>query len=332
MTTNGSNKNETESTIERFIQRLEKHQEGLGLSDNAFVARYQKWLRSTKTWRHRLRARDYKDLNVDKWEKQLSELVSKLDGGSVTPIEFFAELPFAKQLDAIVTMVRSQGTDRRNVYALATTGVGKSIFAQHFTREHPQDSAYTRMNEQCRNRPGQIIFRIAQAIGLKRELSDARLLHSVIDRLQADPITIFIDEAHSGGHKLMQIVKTLVDETPARFVQLAYPTEFDRVKSATAGALDEAKQLIGRTIKPIFDNYREGLHAPDIQQFLVCSGLDQEAALDVADVILPMVRANGNLRVLADAVESARMLCLETDKELDGATVRRAVESQCPRR
>jgi hypothetical protein len=77
-------------------------------------------------------------------------------------------------------------------------------------------------------------------------------------------MTMFIDEAHEGGTTLMKIVKTLIDETPARFVQLAYPTEYDRVKTATAGALDEAKQLLGRTMKPVYDDYRNGLREEDV--------------------------------------------------------------------
>jgi hypothetical protein len=323
---------ELAAKIEPLIQRLEKHQKAKDLSDVQFVALYQRFLRSAKTWRQRLCGRDFKDLNLTRWFKQLQELVSKIDGGSAAPEDFFDQMPFAQQLEEIVTVLRAQVTDRRNVYALATTGVGKSVFARNFVRRNPQDSAYVRMNEDCRNRPKQIALEIADAIGMKREVSDARLFSGLVDRLQAEPLTIFIDEAHEGGHKLMQIVKTLIDETPARFVQLAYPTEFDRVRSATTGALDEAKQLIGRTIKPIFDNYREGLHVPDVQCYLTCSGLDEESARDVADLILPAVRANGNLRVLADAVEAARLVSAEEGKEIDASTLRLAVQAQCPRR
>lgn len=324
---------EQTTNIERLIARLEQHQKALGLSDKAFVDRYREFVGSEKTWADRLKGRDLSDANAPKWEKLMQELVIRLDGGSRHRLErFYWELPFAKQLDALVSMLRMQETDRRNVLALSTSGCGKSAFAKMYLAQNPRDCAYVRLNDLCKNHDTNICKRFGFALGLGDEGTKATLLPKVISALQVNPVIVFVDEAHSGGYKLMHIIKTLIDETPAKFVQLAYPTEYDRVRSATSGALDEAKQLLGRTIKPIFDDYRDGLRVADIVCYLKLSGLAEDDAADIAPEILPMVRANGNLRVLDDAVRDATFVCKGQDRKIDAATVREAVEAQCPAR
>lgn len=323
---------QTTTTIEGLIARLERHQRALGATDKAFIDRYREFLGSEKTWVYRLKARDLKDLDIPRWEKLLQELIIRLDGGSGRVERFYWELPFAKQLDALVSMLRMQETDRRNVLALATTGCGKSAFARTYFAQNPRDCAYVRLHDLCKNHDTNICKRFGFALGLGEDGTKATLLPKVISALQVNPVIVFVDEAHSGGYKLMHIIKTLIDETPAKFVQLAYPTEYDRVRCATSGSLDEAKQLLGRTIKPIFDDYRDGLRVADIVCYLKLAGLPENDAADIAPEILPMVRANGNLRVLDDAVRDAALVCKRQEKAIDAATVREAVEAQCPAR
>lgn len=318
--------------IEKLIQRLERHQASLGWSDAAYIGRFKEYIGTDRTWVHRLKARDFSEVDVPAREKLLRELVMRLDGGSARPERFFWEMPFTKQCDAMVSMLRMAETDRRNVYVLATTGCGKSVFGKIYQAQNPKDSVYVRLHDQCRNHETNICRRLGFGLGIGDSGTKAELFPRIIAHLQANPVIVFIDEAHSGGFKLFQMVKTLIDETPAKFVQLAYPTEFDRVRTATAGALDEAKQLLGRTIKPIFDDYREGLRAADVICYLKLSGLPEADARDIAPEILPMVRGNGNLRVLDDAVRDATLVCKRQDRAMDAATVREAVEAQCPAR
>jgi DNA transposition AAA+ family ATPase len=319
-------------SIETLIARLERHQKALGASDAAFINRYSEYIGTDRTWVHRLKKRDFSEIDVPKRIALLQELVTKLDGGSARPERFFWEMPFTKQVDALVSMLRTQETDRRNVFVLATTGCGKSALAKIIVAQNPRECAYMRLHDGCRNHETNILKRFGFALGLGEDGTKQTLFPRIIAHLQANPQIIFIDEAHSGGFKLFHLVKTLIDETPAKFVQLAYPTEFDRVRTATAGAMDEAKQLLGRTIKPIFDDYREGLRVADIVCYLKQCGLPEDDARAVAPEIMPMVRANGNLRVLDDAVRDATLVCRRQDRPVDVATVREAVEAQCPAR
>jgi hypothetical protein len=326
-------------TIEGMVDRLVRHQAALGLSDAAFTQQYQEFIGSDRTWRHRIitwrngdeKARaEIKDFDVQKWGRKMQALVMRLDGQKAQLSRFFWGMPFTTMVVRLVNQLEQQATDRRNLYVLATTGVGKSVVALALVEQKKSQRIYCRLHADCRNREKKILLRMARALAIFDVEKPGQLFDAVSEKLKLNPVTMFIDEAHEGGTVLMKILKTLIDESPARFVQFAYPTEYDRVKTATAGAMDEAKQLLGRTMKPIYDAYRDGLGAEDVIAFLRSSVLSEEGARDITPRILGLVRANGNLRVLEDAVADSIMISETHGIPLDAAMVRSAVEAQCP--
>src|SRR6185369_4324265 len=131
-------------------------------------------------------------------------------------------------------------------------------------------------------------------------------------------ITLFLDEAHDGGIALMKIVRSLIDSTPSRFVYLAYPTDFDRVRNATTGGLYESHQFLGRCLKPIFDEYREGLQAEDVVAYLHATCGFNGDARAIASQITPLLCRHYNLRLLDDAIAEAQFQADDEDRDLDG--------------
>lgn len=328
--------------IEALIARLERFQKSQDLKDTEFCDQFREYVGTTKTWRDRLcawRAGDAaarekilkEGLDLEKRAQLMEALVSKIDGRNAVLDHFFWEMPFTSNVLTLFNLLREQVTDRRNLYILATTGVGKSATAFALLKKWSQDTAYCRMHQGCRNREYMILARMAKAIGIHNSDQPKRLLmEALIDRLKLAPITMIIDEAHEMGTVGMKIVKTLIDETPSRFAQFCYPTEYDRMRTSNAGALDEAKQIFGRTMKPVFDDYRNGLRIPDIECYLRNVGFTAEAAHDTAPVIIGPVRAHGNLRVLDDAVREARAMAELHGLEANGGMIVRAVQAQCP--
>jgi DNA transposition AAA+ family ATPase len=328
-------------TFEALVVRLIRYQKNLGRSDKEFGKEFGEFIGSDRTWRYRIIAWTHADttarealmkkdpFDLEMYARQMQALVAKVDGGTA-PARVFWEMPFAAMMQSLVTQLRMQTTDRRNLYVLATTGIGKSAVAKAMVNENPKDTTYCRMHSDCRNREKKILQRLGRAVGIFDPDVKSALFDQISDNLQVNPMTVFIDEAHEGGTLLMKIIKTLIDETPARFVQLAYPTEYDRVKTATAGALDEAKQILGRTMKPVYDDYRNGLRDADVICFLTRSGLEEGDARDITPQIMGAVRANGNLRVLEDAVSDALAVSQARGITLEAAMVKKAVEAQCP--
>ncbi len=71
---------EEQRKLEGLVARIEAHQAELGLGDAPFVARYQRHLGSAKTWRDRLCARKWDELNIQKSLERLSGLVDRIEG------------------------------------------------------------------------------------------------------------------------------------------------------------------------------------------------------------------------------------------------------------
>jgi hypothetical protein len=150
------------------------------------------------------------------------------------------------------------------------------------------------------------------------------LLSKLRSLLSGVPKTVFIDEAHEGGIELMKIVRYLVDETRTRFVYLGYPTEYQKVVSATTGSLTEARQFIGRALKPIFDDYMTGTKPGDVAVVLKHAGLKGEVKL-LAEDITPRLLLSEGLRTLDDAIDLARLEA-EEDTRLTGQAILEALE------
>lgn len=324
-------KREETNELERLISRIEKHQKALRLNDTQFVARYQRYVRSTRTWRNRLCARAWEELlpRRGKWEKLLRAFVAEIDGG--TPVaEFFERLPIARYGMALYERLQGQSTDRRCGFLLGTYGVGKTVTLRRLADADPTRTVYVRANETWRDSRMQIASALARAVGSPEEPSAAATFRGVVEYLKSSPMTVLVDEAHEGGVLLLKLVKTIIDETACKFILGTYPTAWQRLVNGSTDAVAEAQQLLGRTLKPIQTRWTQGLGMEDVSAYLESAGACNGAAATVAERILPLVRRGGNYRVLADALESARIQADEADTEMDGAAVEEAVAALVP--
>lgn len=322
--------------MDLLVTRIEEHQKAKGLSDAQFGQRYAKHLGSAKTWRDRLIARKFEEFGAKAhhWKRKLENFVAELDGRSAVAL-YVPTMPLARGLTALYHRLQTQQTDRRCGVCLAITGCGKSITARQIVNEYPREAVYVRANENWRDSKTQIGRGLAEALGLSHsheKLSASNSLNRVIEHLKLNPLTIFVDESHEGGVMLMKLIKTLIDETSAKFILLAYPTSWNKMLAATDDSRAEAQQLFGRTLKPVFSDYSSGIKREDVITYLhQAAGLNGEAE-EVASQILAMVRTNGNLRLLADAVEAAQVQTDATGEGLTGTLIVEHVKALCPMR
>ena len=305
-----------------LIDQLARIQAACGWSDRRITTRYRA-LGSPKTWRQRLLAHDFQGINLDKMSRKLRALQAELSGG--TPVEEYYQLPFSARMDTLLCRLEGQVTDRRILCCLAMTGVGKSVWARHAVDEDRAGRVYLRCRPTWREKKVHLCSALARALGdAPATTGEADAEDKVISQLKSLPRTVIIDEAHEGGIALMKLLRTFVDETSARFVYLAYPTEYERVTSATKGSLIEAQQFLGRCVKPIYDRYAEGIHQEDLTDYLKAAEVPDPAA--IARELLPLVRKSYNLRIVADAIEECRMA---SDTDFTARDVVKAMAALC---
>lgn len=307
------------------VARLKQAQATLGLKNRAFIGRFKDdernlLLGSTRTW-ERISADDWRDNKPEKWLNRLRQACAQIDGG--TPVdEVLVDMPFYVEASNELARLEAQQNDRRIMVVLCPTGTGKSVWGRSKVSEARATRTYLRAQPGWRENGIAICAGFLEALtGETKKHNEGYhdLLSKLRGYLSSKIMTVFMDEAHEGGIELMKIVRYLVDETRTRFVYLAYPTEYQKVVSATSGSLTEARQFIGRALKPIFDDYMEGTKVEDVTAILKRAGFRSDTKL-LAQEITPRILRSEGLRTLDDAMDLARSRADEdtrpTGKEL----------------
>lgn len=326
------NMTEQQQRVNTLIERVERHQAILKLSDARFVSRYQEFLRSTDTWRRRLCGRKWDEIgrNIAKHEENLNRLVAILDGGHEIG-DFYETMPIAQHAQAMYDMLQGQTTDRRVVFLIGPTGIGKSWVMKWLARQNEKDAAYIYANECWDESMPQIARALAQVVGAPINPTSGRDTFANVTRvLRAMPVTLLIDDYQKAGVLGLKLIKSLVDDTRCKFVLSVYPTSWNRLIHANTDAYSEAQQILGRTIKPVAMCWREGLRHQDIAAYMTASGIKGDCGT-IAQHIQQVVQKNGNLRILADAVSLAKMNADEADMTADAGMVEECVRTLCPR-
>ena len=309
-----------EQELKRLVARAERHQKALGLSDNAFALKYKSYVGSAKTWRARLCSGNYEGVNIDRILKRMRAFCNFLDGGMSTEA-VYEDLPIYYEFWERYRTIQSARTDRRAMVFLGETGVGKSVCARSAVRDNPSGTLYIRCQPTWKDNHLAILNGILKALGKDTMLRKSRAFDAVMDSLKSSPQTLIFDESHDGGVALLKLAKSIIDETDCRIVIMAFPTLWKRMLLASSDAHAEARQLFGRTQKPIFDKYAGGTTRENVEAFLRRSTSLNGSSKDIAGQILEIVRHNGNLRLLADIIEAADTLYMESETELDGEKV-----------
>ncbi len=320
---------EQQQRVNRLVERLERHQREMGMSDASFVARYQRHLCSTDSWKRRLVARDWAALgrSLSKWEQRLARMVAEIEGTADLE-NFMPEMPIAQYGMAVWNTLQGQTNDRRCSWLIGPTGIGKSWTMSWLVRENRSGSAYLHVNRAWKDNMTAVAGGLAKASGAALGNGGAATYRNVVDTLRAQPMTIAIDDVHEGGLLLIRLVKHLVDETLAKFILGTYPTGWRMLLRGYTDAHSEAQQLIGRSLKPINNTWIDGLTAPDIAAYLRGRLGKRDEWRVVADRLKPMVQRM-NLRVLADAIELAEINAADKDEEVTPAMIEAAVTMLC---
>lgn len=317
----------THTQLSDLVARIQRHQAALGLGDEAFVARYQRHLSSTRTWRQRLINGDYTQLKIPKWIEKLQRMTSEIDGAII--IEDFYELPIAQEIRTAYNLLQGQTNDRRCAVILGPTGIGKSFAAKKIVAEDPTRNAF--FEASGNTTPYHLVRGVARAVGAPEARGVGAQTDALFEFLKGRHMTVMVDETHEAGVILFKLIKSAINKTPTRWMLFSYPTKWRRLVSASDDAYAEAQQLLGRTIKPVIDTWATGVHRADVAAYLRAALPEIANDADaLAGTITDTIRANGNFRLLADAIETARMITESTGADITPADIRQQIEALTP--
>jgi hypothetical protein len=323
-------KPETKTELDALISRVEKHRAALKLTPAKFVARYQRYLGSVRSYEDRILPRNFERLNTDRLVVKLKQFVGELDGGSSAET-VIQDLPVLVKLWTLFEVLQGQTNDRRCLLFLGSTGVGKTVSGRAICNDAQTASktAFVKCLPRWERSPMALVSGVCRATGCAEPDNYYEALDSLIAALRSDPKTVFFDDAHYGGVPLLALIKVLIDETPGRFIYMSFPSDFTMLITSSLRASAEAAQLFGRTLKPKFDDYREGVRERDVALYLRrAAGLDGDAQR-TARQITALIRNHGNLRLLVDAVESARIVAEDQGGEMTGEDIAAEVRALC---
>jgi hypothetical protein len=319
--------------VNDLVKRFVAHQKALGLTDARFAARYKEYLGSHKTW-IKLKAGDWAGhVNESRILAKLTKFAEQIDGARGFDAEQFnASLPYVVQMNAQFERLLASPLDIRGLISLAPQGVGKSWWAsQLLDAEKTSPYFYLRLLHSWREKSYQLACAITKKLGGSLTRNPGEQMSELIKHAQSlGEIVLLIDEAHNGGIVLFKLLKDLVDETPMRFVYLGFPTEFDVIVGRSSSAIGESRQTLRRCLQPIHDDYRDGISAGDVVEYLAGAGFKKNAELKaVAGELQPLVTARYNLTTLASAIRDAREQADDEDVTLTLGMVTSAVKALC---
>lgn len=176
---------------------------------------------------------------LPRYEAAWALLEARTDAPEGEPIYDDLTLPRGLRV-AVSGVMRSTGLDRV-VIATAPSGMGKTR-AAHLARERLGARAVWAEADPTWTQAPAMLAGLARALG-HREPPDgaARCLAIVRERLQSGRTALFLDEAHHLGPNTLDVVKTLVNQTPGEFILLAIPSLWRKLE---AQSYEQARQLI----------------------------------------------------------------------------------------
>lgn len=318
--------NEKTQEMDRLVDRVVRHQADLGKSDSAFVATYQEYIGSGKNWTHRLKVKQYGELNLDKWLGKLRLMVRMLEG--VTEgVEVVEELPITQYALLMYHQLMGTHTDRRIGWLIGDYGTGKTIALEHLRQKYRGSTCCIEAHEYWRENKALIIREIAKGLGIGDANSPGEVFNRVVEHLRSQVIVILIDEGHHGGVMLLKLLKSLVNMTRARFIVGTYGTALRRLEQSSTSAIEEARQVLGRSIRPISYQWDKGVGYRDVEAFLIhVAGLTRPVGA-LARRIAPLIAGDGNLRQLADAITAAEIDAGKRDADMTDDDLIEAIEA-----
>jgi len=259
--------------------RIRRWQEERKISDSQMLRDFA-GLGSTKTYT-RIVAGDVEDLDCERWARDYAavwSLIGLLSEAQSDNDEIYSDLTTVIDLrKAVADAMRERGNNRL-VLVQGPSGSGKTTAARFLCAKYGARIQLCEATEIWKENMNAMLAALLATFGVKHAPSScAEKFTALVEKMSAARVCVVIDEAHHLGPKTLNLVKSLINQTPGEIVLLAMGTLWNRLETQ---AYSEARQLThNRLAERIrFDGAAQADVEKMLERRLGLGGADRAAA------------------------------------------------------
>lgn len=233
--------------LRELAGKVREYQETKGLS-TAALCKLVPQVGSDKTY-NRILAGDLKELDLDRQLANFEAAVQWIESigdDAEAEEEIFDDLSAVISLKRAFLETRKETGNARCIFVLGPSGSGKTSARVALMKRYGSRLALVEANVAWKDSPGAMLGAMLRMLG-RRELpaSQSDRLERVVELLKETRRCVIVEEAHHLGPRCLNLVKTLINQTPGEFILIAIDTLWRRLESA---AYEEARQLTGNRL------------------------------------------------------------------------------------
>lgn len=292
--------------LQELAHKIRDWQTAKNLSDNALLRKLPQ-LGSTKTFSRILKS-DLAELDLDRqlasYRAAWAFVESLADAIEHAEEERYDDLwPAVTLRRAVLEAMRETGL-ARVVFLLGPSGSGKSTARQLLVERYGSRLLQAEATVAWNDSPMAMLGAILEAMG-KREKPSLQVdrLAKVVEMLGESRRCLIIEEGHHLGPRCLNLVKTLVNQTPGEFVIVAIDTLWRKLETA---AYEEARQLTGNRLAERITLGRD-LRENDVRKILErrLKWISPEVMRAAARIIMDKAVNYGRYAFVRDVVKRA---------------------------
>ena len=311
--------------LKHLAGRIRDWQLARNLSDAELCRRFT-GLGSTKTYKRILDADDALDeLDVERQHlkyEQVWNLIEIESASAAVDEPTYDDLPHVTKVRLAVEDALKEPGNNRLVIVEGASGSGKTTAGRKLAERFGLKIVLTEADETWKESLSNMLGGLLRALGAKTPPNGSenrKIL--LLEKLKETPVCIVIDEAHHLGPRTLNLVKTILNQTPSQIVFLAIPTLLRRLESS---AFEEARQLtknrLGERVK------LDGCDVSSVEKFLTRRlDFEKDSARPCAKLLSDRSAGFGNWNFVNLVCRHARQL---TGKDrVDNETFSKAIQA-----
>ena len=272
--------------------------------NNSELLRKFAGLGSTKTYKKILDG-DFTEMDLEKQLNNYRAVVSLVEmtaGASDQREDLYDDLtPVTRLRSVLVDVMKEQG-DARFLLVLGDSGAGKTCARRKLVEAYGQRILWTEATDVWNDSPMVFLGEVLLAMGEKNPPYSAIIrLRKVAENLRRKRVCLVVDEGQHLGPRILNTIKTVLNQTPGEFVVMAMYSLWKKVERE---AYEDVRQLTGNRLAA---RIQLTLHPTDVLKMLQrrLTWSNEEEAEKAVKALCEQAPRFGNLAFVREVCKQA---------------------------